>query len=391
MSGVPPLAHPQPIDQLKGKFVVVHYDIPGETTWHSRLVLAHVTAGEWVILTPQGDIYTEDLGVGSLDIDSWRLFDPSGAPPFGINPHDIHAFNPVPDQGIIGRLLQEGEVYAAHEKLQRGIPLDAGQAVAAAAPAAIVPAAAPAAGALPNLAGGGAPAGGAAAAAAAAPAAAGAAGGVALAPQAAAIAVDPGIANMDVDSGDARTLIITRDAQGQRFKEFRAASLECREVTFSDWPVAGPRTILYVMARIVEHGGSPIAHSQAWRVACRFQPTDKPAQDHEMLCRILQTMVVYDQLDVANLASAELIVRGIQKIEEQHKNKLSAVGDSGESSLFYGSLGGSRTGTVIAPKLAEWIGSEMQKEAAISKERRKAREERALSRKNEKSEKKEDK
>ena len=33
--------------------------------------------------------------------------------------------------------------------------------------------------------------------------------------------------------------------------------------------------------------------------------------------------------------------------------------------------------------MTEWIGSEMQKEAMVAKERRKAREERALSRKNE--------
>ena len=97
-------------------------------------------------------------------------------------------------------------------------------------------------------------------------------------------------------------------------------------------------------------------------------------------------MVVYDQLDVANIASAELIVRGIQRIEEQHKLKLTSVDDAGEAALFLGSSGGSRGGTVVSPKLAEWIGSEMQKEAAIAKERRKAREERALSRKNEKKE-----
>lgn len=165
------------------------------------------------------------------------------------------------------------------------------------------------------------------------------------------------------------------------------SSLECKEVTFSDWPVAGPRTIPHVLSRVVEHGGSPIAHSQAWRVACKFQPSDKPAQDHELLCRILQTMVVYDQLDVTNLASAELVGRAIQRIEDQHKLKLHAADDSGETSLFLGSAGGSRVGTVISPKLSEWIGAGMQKEAAIAKERRKAREERNLSRKHEKGDK----
>ena len=98
-------------------------------------------------------------------------------------------------------------------------------------------------------------------------------------------------------------------------------------------------------------------------------------------------MVVYDQLDDSNLASAELIGRAIQRLQEQHKHKLIAADDSGESALFLGSSGGSRVGTIISPKLSEWIGTEMQKEASIAKERRKAREERNLARKHDKSDK----
>ena len=47
-----------------------------------------------------------------------------------------------------------------------------------------------------------------------------------------------------------------------------------------------------------------------------------------------------------------------------------------------GSSSRSRAGSIVSPKLTEWIGTEMQKEAMVAKERRKAREERALSRKN---------
>ena len=389
MAGAPLLGPQQHIDQLKGKYIFVQYDIPGEDLWHQRLALSHVTGGEWVILTPDGDLYSEDLGSGSQDISAWRLGEPFGSFPFGVDPNRTHCFNPAPDPGAMPRLLQEGDVYAAHERLQRGLPL---QPVAA-APAVVPAADAVVAAGPPNLAGGGAGGG----AVGAAPAAIGGGGNVAPAlaggvlgnanPGAGASGLGLGLGGMDIDQEDARTLGITRDASGNRFKEFRLASLECKEISFNDWPVAGPRTVLYVLSKIVEHGGSPIAHSQAWRTACKLQPSDKPAQDHEMLCRILQTMVVYDQLDVANIAAAELVVRGIQRIEEQHKMKLVAAEDAGEASLFLGSSGGSRVGTVISPKLSEWIGAEMQKEASIAKERRKAREERALSRKADKAEK----
>ena len=108
-----------------------------------------------------------------------------------------------------------------------------------------------------------------------------------------------------------------------------------------------------------------------------MQPTDGPAMEHDSWCHGSY------QLDTTNLASAELVVRAIQRWEEKHKHKIAANENAGEGSLFMGTSGGSRSGLVIDPKLTEWIGSEMQKEAMVAKERRKAREERALSRKNE--------
>ena len=217
--------------------------------------------GEWVILTPDGDIYTEDISAGGGDIDAWRLFTPGGPVPIGVGGNYMHLFNPVPDQPTITRLVQEGDVYGAHERLQRGLPLLAVQQPVA-QPAQVV-------------------------AAPAAPVIGGAGGGVPnLAGEAVGVRDHGGgqlqqIANInagapiEVEGGgdgqeDARTLSITRDSQGHRFKEFRAASLECKEVAFADWPVPGPRTILHVLSRIVEHGGSPVAHSQAWRMRANF-------------------------------------------------------------------------------------------------------------------------
>ena len=77
-------------------------------------------------------------------------------------------------------------------------------------------------------------------------------------------------------------------------------------------------------------------------------------------------------------------MRAIQRIEEKHKFKLVSAEDAGEGALFMGSSTRSWVGSAVSPKLTEWIGTEMQKEAMVAKERRKAREERALQRKNNK-------
>ena len=208
MAVAPHLAHPPHTDQLRGRIILVHYDIPGDLTWHARVVLSHVIGGEWVILTPDGDIYVEDISSTSLDIDSWRIFDPTGPIPPGVNAAHVYPFNPYPDQATLSRLLTEGDVYASMEKLQRGLPIAPPPAAAAtAAPvAAVVAAGAPPVGGPPNLAGGGAPAVAAlpAAAAAAAPAPAAGGPGAALA----AIVNAPIGGAEEQDQEDARTLAI---------------------------------------------------------------------------------------------------------------------------------------------------------------------------------------
>ncbi len=102
---------------------------------------------------------------------------------------------------------------------------------------------------------------------------------------------------------------------------------------------------------------------------------------HESYSRIIQNLVCYDQLDATNLSASELIVRQLQLLEEIQLHS-SAAHDSiaaEEQSLFMGASVGSGC-TIISPLLKTWIATEMAREASVLKERRKAREERALAR-----------
>ena len=342
-----------------GDFILVHYDVT-ETLWHARLLLSHVHQSLWVIVTPDGDLYLEDLG--GPDITAWRNYEPHGPTPFGINAHEIYPFRNLPGDAARNQLMIEGERHAAAERIHLGLPHPPPGGSAAVAPVA--------AAAAPANPGGGAVGGAALVAPLAGAAAVGArpniAGGGGAAALAAALNQPPGGAqamNSGLNGDDARTLPVTRDVDGNRFKEFRVGVQECKQSKFSDWPIGGPRTVRHVLMEMVNHGGSALAHHQAWRVACKFQPSDGPAVEHEGLCKILQTMLTYDQL------------------EEKHKFKLQASDESGEGALFMGAMGGARVGSVVSPKLTEWVGGELQKEALVAKERRKAREESNLARK----------
>eukprot|EP00973_Karenia_brevis_P003209 442771-Karenia_brevis.AAC.1 len=67
---------------------------------------------------------------------------------------------------------------------------------------------------------------------------------------------------------------------------------------------------------MAENGGTPLGWHAKWRADGKLQATDAGVSTHELACKMLQTMCCYDQLDVGNLASAEIMARQLQIVEE---------------------------------------------------------------------------
>ena len=119
-----------------------------------------------------------------------------------------------------------------------------------------------------------------------------------------------------------------------------------------------------------------MAWHQKWLTLSRLNNNDATVVAHEAWCKALEIMITYDQLSAGALASAEFIGRQIQILEDKHRDKGTNADTQIETSLFAGAR--HRSGLCISPALAEWVAQEMRGEAAVMKERRKAREERAL-------------
>ena len=186
-----------------------------------------------MVVTPDADIYVEEVSMGNPDWDGWRVWPIGGPIPFGVDANLIYNFNPNPTDAELARLIEEGEFHAGQERARLGIvgPANAGAVAAPAAGGGVVAPLVPAAGGgvgapgvvggVPNLAGdlGNVPQGGG---------------------HAALVQALGGQDGGDAGGGeDARTLSISRDVDGQRFKEFRQAVQESRQAEFGDWPVAG--------------------------------------------------------------------------------------------------------------------------------------------------------
>ena len=417
----------------EGDFIGVRYRVAGPALWHERLVLLLVPPHSFTVLTPDGDCYEEDLLPGG-DIEAWTPLtggvSGGGAPAIGAQ--RIYGFRALPllHQVTADRVaaaarlnLVPSPAFAVNVgRVAAGGPPVPPAALAPAGPAAAIPPGGLAPGAVPGALGGapvplapapggGAPAlGGLAGLAAAlapggappgapaglapgapvapgllpapapglvAPAGALPPGGALAAPGILAVGVPP-VVPPAAPLRDARVLDVVYDQLGQRHLDFREAVLKMREDPWPDWPIAGPRTALWCCRFIAQHGSTPMGRHVRWRQEAGLTDSDLGVDEHEKSCRALEHAAVFDQVNVPNLASLEVICRDLQVQEERYRERVANPDQAGVDRHLFMSSGKVRGNLCICPDLQSWVTAELTRESAIAKERRKAREERAL-------------
>lgn len=149
---------------------------------------------------------------------------------------------------------------------------------------------------------------------------------------------------------DARTLAIRVGDDNVRYSELRESTRLLAPPAFDDWPVRLPRTTHRVCNFIMETAATPLGHHERWKSSRRRPTTDHIVGQHKTW---LQTMLVHDHLHMSNLASAELVARQKQLLEDHDKRVCLTTN--------------ARGGSCISPKLQEWTASELQKESAVLK------------------------
>ena len=115
----------------------------------------------------------------------------------------------------------------------------------------------------------------------------------------------------------------------------------------------------------MSRAGSPLGWHAQWKAAGRLQDTEANVIAHESACRVLETAMCYDQLNVAGLAAFELVARQLQIGEDKLSHRfVDDVGNDhqGDYSLMSGSS--HRSQLCISPQLKAWIVGEFQKDAS---------------------------
>ena len=75
---------------LVERYVLIEYDVPGPRVVHERWVLGHVAEEEYIVVTPDEDIFTEQLSITNQDLRSIRVRAGPGVLPADIPPGVVY-------------------------------------------------------------------------------------------------------------------------------------------------------------------------------------------------------------------------------------------------------------------------------------------------------------
>ena len=183
---------------------------------------------------------------------------------------------------------------------------------------------------------------------------------------------------------DARTLPVLWSQNGYRVRPFHDAArmLEMSEMDEKDFPLDGPRSSSWFLTAMANGGTTPLQRHGKWIAESGVGADSRSGHEHSILSHILEKTICVDQLNVVNLVGMEIVVRRLILLEEAHSV------DPGQPSFegweHWLGLGERRAGILIPPELSRHVARKVGDEAAVAKERRKAKEERKLAKKSNK-------
>lgn len=346
---------------------------------HTRLVLGHIQGYEYLIRTPDGDEYIEELDVSNVDASEFHVGPDDGSLPAAIIGVAVYGFRPM-TVAELNAILAAGRVEAANERRRRGI---AG-AVDVAAPQQLVWVLAEWI------------------------------SGKKIGEQ-----VNPpvgfvrdgvyGLMQMeDVDgitrpvlihqcrvdevagfcakriesarksealegddlyaSEDVRTLEVRFGVNGDRHRPFRETILEMQPVEFDDFPLEPCTTLAYLKA-VAHVSESAFGQHLSWVQQSKIPDGDRAIHEDEVIARAIDLAVSYDALNISNLASFELLIRRRQLLADAHTYNPSAPSYEG-SDHFMGTTY-RPGGAIVVPELMKHVSERMHQESQVMKERRK--------------------
>ena len=173
---------------------------------------------------------------------------------------------------------------------------------------------------------------------------------------------------------DARLLPIKRTHRGVRRSSLSDALGQFQSVAQGDWPFRGPRSLLEFLEGVEATGLDLPAYHGHWIKCSGVHPKASVAVEFGNILEVLRHLICYDQLDVTNVAGAELIARRALQIQRAVRQNPRQPSFEGLEAMLSTAL--DESGGVVTSKFDEYVANEQKNTATILKQQRLWREER---------------
>ena len=178
------------------------------------------------------------------------------------------------------------------------------------------------------------------------------------------------------DEKDVRILSVLFDTAEERWRTVAEAVPEFEEIDYDDFPLQGPRTISHDSRQLRRLGMDFVQHHESWMKKSGVRSSDRSVHEHSSICRVLNMMMCYDQLNLPALASAEALNRRRTLIEHAHQGRPEAPSYEGAEDFL--GVRESSDGSIIDPALAQHAARRQAAKAEVMKQTRLAAEEKRL-------------
>lgn len=393
---------------LTGRIALLEYNVPGPIVIHERLVLDHIADDDYIVCTPDRDIFCQQLSVQNPDLRSFRLRIQQGNRlPAGVAPGQVYGL-PRWSQNQLDSIRADGLEEANAERGRCGV----GAALPPVAPGggaalAVAPPAAPNAAPSPSNDGVPQPPGAVQVTAGslvwvAAESAHGKRYGELIDGVSAELVRH---AKTVHSIGDGKTIfcvcivpddveefnhrpslcdgrVVSRKQNALGSPEITLVEAVSKAVQFEmGWKLTGPRTSKWCLNYLVVEG----LGLEQFRQLCRVESTTWGVQEHFQLSMMLRQLIQVDMVNGFNSLGVELMFRRVQTIEYAHSEKArenEARSPGGKLALeeqyMFGSLVRQAGTLMICPQLLQHVKEEFEKDVQLQKNLRKAKEEREL-------------
>ena len=170
------------------------------------------------------------------------------------------------------------------------------------------------------------------------------------------------------DGEEARTLDVTWDDQGVRFKGWRDVCSQSRVHSFADFPLEGPVTLLDLGKHMQRFGGDPANWMLQFAREKHIAASDRTWHELRVLTSAVEAAGSYDQLNIGALASVEILCRRVQAIADAHA--IPGKVDWSNGKFFTGT---GDVGDAVTSSLRQWAARRAKDEADIESARDRAR------------------